>query len=80
MAGRMERDAFLPRASSRCCLGISPLINGNTLGHGATLVRCVLFDGVDVPDGTELSNAIVTPGEVIPCRPTTLPPGPMGSP
>lgn len=53
---------------------------GVTLGHGATLVRCVLFDGVVVPDGTELTDAIVTPGEVIPCRPTTLPPGPMGSP
>ena len=51
---------------------------GVRLGHGAALVNCVLFDGVDVPDGAELTNAIVTPNEVIPCRPTTLPPGPMG--
>ena len=47
---------------------------GVTLGHGTTLVRCVLFDGCDVPDGTELTDAIVTPGEVIQCRPTTIPP------
>lgn len=49
---------------------------GVTVGRGATLVDCVLFDGVAVPEGAEITRAIVTPSGVIPCRPTTLPPGP----
>lgn len=49
---------------------------GVTVGRGVTLVDCVLFDGVAVPEGAEITRAIVTPSGVIPCRPTTLPPGP----
>lgn len=33
-----------------------------------------------VLDGAGIAAEIVTPSEVIPCHPTTHPPGPMGSP
>lgn len=46
---------------------------GITLGRGAILRDCVLFDGVTIPDGMVLTGAIVTPNEVLLCAPRRPP-------
>ena len=42
---------------------------GVTLGHGAALRDCVIFDGCEVAAGARLAHAIVTPDGVVQCAP-----------
>lgn len=42
---------------------------GVSIGRGAELRNCVLFDGCEVPAGARLSNAIVTPDGILQCGP-----------
>ena len=47
---------------------------GVSLGAGASLRNCVIFDGCRVPAGARLTNAIVTPDGVFQCHPAEAPP------
>ena len=41
-----------------------------TIGEGATLRSCVLFDGCAIAAGAQLTDAIVTPEGVFQCAPS----------
>lgn len=68
------------RGLSHHLAGIAPELAGRTLdrvaggagvtiGEGATLRNCVVFDGCAVPAGARLADAIVTPDGVFQCAP-----------